>query len=212
MRSTGVALVLVLSLLAADTVFAAQVVLDPISRPLPGPGTFQVVIKPDQGESIGLRGFGLQLNFSGDLHSASANPGDTPFFGNGGFIGDATECQGSVSICAIFTGDQFGTQVPPNFPGGSWSVGELTVESNGGIVEMLLYSATLDIGASGGPSDLVEASNVGAVAGTLPESSTALMAACVIAVLMIRSRETRAARPRASGRSRKEPAINRTNR
>jgi hypothetical protein len=184
MRSIALALVLAFGLSIQAS--AARVLLDPKVQPAPGPATFNVLLMPDDGEVLpGILDADLQLDFVGDLLNVSATNTGNPFFINAGRI--STVCLGGEPICAIYGGSNLGGTVFPNF-GDGWLLGDLTVESNGGSVEMIVHDTSRYTSSVGSISFPV--SNQNGVAGTLPEPEPWWLLALGISALLLR-RSTR---------------------
>ena len=179
MRSTAFALALVFGL--AIQASAARVVLDPMTQPAPGPQTFNVVLLPDTGEVLpGLLDADLELNFVGDLLDVSATNTGNPFLVNTGRVTTRPgDCIGAP-LCAVYGGTDFGGSVAPNY-GNGWLLGDLTVESNGGTVDMIVGPASRYTSSVGSIS--FEVSNRGGIAGTLPEPGVAFLLTAGLVVL-----------------------------
>jgi hypothetical protein len=179
MRSIAFALALVFGL--SIQAFAARVVLDPMTQPAPGPQTFKVLLLPDEGEFLpSILDADISLFFSGDLLAVSATPTGNPFLVNAGFVTTIPNNCSPAPLCAYYGGTDFGAEVLPNF-GNGWLLGDLTVQSNGGTVDVIVNSFsryTSSIGSIG-----FSVSNQNAVAGTLPEpSALVLLAVSVLAL------------------------------
>jgi hypothetical protein len=124
------------------------------------------------------------LFFSGDLGGASATNTGNPFSFSTAAVTTADGWCGSEPLCAFFSGTDFGQDSLPNF-GDSWLLGDLTLESNGGWVDLIVSSDSyFTPGRYNAPL-----SNIGEIVGTLPEPGALALLLVTIPLGLLRRLE-----------------------
>jgi len=153
-------------LLWAASASAANIVLNPFTQPAPGPVTFQVLLAnvPDGADDATVE---LHFENEADLVAAFASTTGNPF-GLPGASTSAAGCLDGASICARFGGASISA-----VPGPTIVLGELTIQSNGAPLNVVVSTTSRYTDPVLGSVRL----NEGAVAGGLPEPGAVVLLA-----------------------------------